>query len=78
MPPFKNNQWETTDFFFCLNIENANKKCIQAAALLGQCGTTKISLKKKIKLQINTNQGNSLHDAIKILNSTLWKQTTEN
>lgn len=35
-------------------------------------------LKKKIKLQINTNQGNSLHDAIKILNSTLWKQTTEN
>lgn len=39
--PIQNNQWEATVCLFFL-IEDANvflKKCIRAAALLGQCGT---------------------------------------
>lgn len=48
MPPFKITNERL--LCFCLNIEGANvflKKCIRAAALLGQCGTKGDIYKKK-------------------------------
>lgn len=68
MPSFKITNERLLMFlfflFFCLNIEDANKKVHTSSSIAGTVWDNKDIFKKKIKLQINTNQGNIFHDAI--------------